>query len=137
MSPTNMQDFLQFKLFIAQDVLNVFYIVIALILPIICWIWLSWIIRRYATVIKFYKDAKYSIIITFIMWIIRKIKFFQNKIDQKLSWESLSTSQKLKFIAVFLFIVIFSELFLRLMFEYLIAYMQMHEWMNPTYKVNN
>ncbi len=33
---------------------------------------------------------------------------------------------------MFLFIVLFAELFLRLTFEYLIAYM--HEWLNP---VNN
>ena len=126
-----MQDFIQFKLFIAQDVLTVFYIVIAIILPFICWFWLSWIVRRYATVIKFYKEAKRSLIISFIIWIVRRINFFQNKIDQKISWKSLSTNQRLKFIAIFLFVVIFAELFLRLTFEYLIAYMQMHEWMNP------
>ncbi len=126
-----MQEFIQFKLFIAQDVLTVFYIVMAVVLPFACWFWLSWVIRRYAAVLKLYKDVKYSLIVSFIMWLIRKINFFQNKIDEKLSWKSLSTSQKLKFIAVFLFIVIFAELFLRLTFEYLIAYMQMHEWMNP------
>ena len=125
-----MQDFIQFKLFIAQDVLTVFYIVIAIVLPFICWFWLSWIVRRYATVIKFYKEAKRSLIISFIIWIVRRINFFQNKIDQKISWKSLSTNQRLKFIAIFLFVVIFAELFLRLTFEYLIAYMQMHEWMN-------
>lgn len=132
-----MQDFIQFKLFIAQDVLTVFYIVMAIMLPFIYWYWLSWIVRRYAIVIKFYKEVKRSPIVTFIIWIIRRINFFQNKIDKKLSWSSLSASQKLKFIAVFLFFVVFSELFLRLMFEYLIAFMQMHEWMNPVHnKVN-
>ena len=127
-----MQDFIQFKLFIAQDVLTVFYIVTAIMLPIACWFWLSWIVRRYATVIKFYEEAKRSLIISFIIWIVRRINFFKNKIDQKLSWKNLSISQKLKFIAIFLFIVVFAELFLRLTFEYLIAYMQMHEWMKPT-----
>ncbi len=131
MSSTIMQEFIQFKFFIAQDVLTIFYIVMAIVLPVICWFWLSWIVRRYATVIKFYKEAKRSLIVTFIIWIIRRINFFQNKIDKKISWNSLGTSQKLKFLAVFLFIVAFSELFLRLMFEYLIAFMQMHEWMNP------
>ena len=131
MSSTIMQEFIQFKFFIAQDVLTIFYIVMAIVLPVICWFWLSWIVRRYAIVIKFYKEAKRSLIVTFIIWIIRRINFFQNKIDKKISWNSLGTSQKLKFIAIFLFIVAFSELFLRLMFEYLIAFMQMHEWMNP------
>ena len=126
-----MQEFLQFKLFIAQDVLTVFYIVTAIMLPIACWFWLSWIVRRYATVIKFYEEAKRSLIISFIIWLVRRINFFQNKIDQKLSWKNLSISQKLKFIGMFLFIVVFAELFLRLTFEYLIAFMQMHEWMKP------
>ncbi len=125
-----MQDFIEFKLFIAQDVLTVFYIVIAVILPVVCWFWLSWIVRRYAAVLRFYKETQRSLIISFIVWIVRRINFFQNKIDQKLTWKSLSISQKLKFIAAFLFVVVFSELFLRLTFEYLIAYMQMHEWMS-------
>lgn len=125
-----MQEFIQFKTFIAQDVLTVFYIVLAVILPFISWYWLAWMVRRYATVIRFYKEAKYSLIISFVAWLIRKLNFFQNKIDEKLSWKNLSTSQKLKFLMIFLFIVLFSELFLRLMFEYLIAYMQMHDYLN-------
>ena len=126
-----MQEFIQFKLFIAEDVLTIFYIVIALALPFICWFWLSWMVRRYAVILRFYKSTKRSFIIAFISWIVRKINFFQHKIDQKLSWKSLSTSQKIKFVALFLFIVFFAELFLRLTFEYLIAFMQMHEWMKP------
>ena len=125
-----MQDFLQFKLFIAQDVLTFFYITLASILPFISWYWLAWVVRRYATVLRFYKEAKRSLFISFISWLIRKLNFFQNEIDEKFSWKNLSTSQKLKFIGIFLFVVLFSELFLRLMFEYLIAYMQMHEYLN-------
>ncbi len=127
-----MLEFLQFKFFIAQDVLTVFYIVTALMLPVVCWLWLSWMIRRYAILIRLYKTPKHSLIIAFIAWIVRRVNFFQNKVDQELSWKFLSITQKLKFIAVFLFIIIFAELFLRLTFEYLIAYMQMHEWMNQT-----
>ncbi len=129
-----MQDFLQFKSFIAQDVLTVFYIAMAIMLPVVCWVWLSWMIRRYAVLIRFYKTSKHSLLIAFFTWIVRKVNFFKNKVDQELSWSSLSPTQKLKFIGVFLFIVFFAELFLRLMFEYLIAYMQMHEWMNPAKK---
>ena len=125
-----MQDFLQFKSFIAQDVLTVFYIILAIIFPFISWYWLAWMVRRYATVLRFYKEAKRSLFISFIAWLIRKLNFFQNKIDEKLSWKNLSTSQRLKFIGIFLFVVLFSELFLRLMFEYLIAYMQMHDYLN-------
>jgi hypothetical protein len=126
-----MQEFIQFEFFIAQDVLTIFYIFTAITFPFVCWFWLSWIVRRYAVIIRFYRGAKRSLIITIISWIVRKLKFFKNKMDQKLSWSSFSATQKLKFIAVFLFIVIFGELFLRLIFEYLIAYMQMHEWMKP------
>ncbi len=126
-----MKEFLQFKLFIAQDVLTVFYIVCAIALPFVCWFWLSWMVRRYAVIVRLYKSSKRSLLVSFITWIVSRINFFQNKIDQRLTWKSLSIIQKLKFIAVFLFIVIFAELFLRLMFEYLIAYMQMHEWLNP------
>lgn len=88
-------------------------------------------VRRYAVILRFYKSTKRSLLIILISWIVSKINFFQHKIDQKLSWKSLNTSQKLKFIALFLFIVFFAELFLRLTFEYLIAFMQMHEWMKP------
>ncbi len=126
-----MKEFLQFESFISADVLTVFYIVMAIALPFVCWYWLSWMVRRYAVIIRFYKETKRSLIISFIVWLVRRINYFQNKIDQKLSWESLNLTQKLKFIAMFLIIVLFSELFLRLTFEYLIAYMHMHEWLNP------
>lgn len=125
-----MQDFIQFKVFIAEDLLVIFYIIMAISLPFVIWFWLSWMLRRYAVFLRLYKSTKRSLIVSFIVWIVRRVKFFQSKVDEQLSWKSLSTSQKLKFIAVFLAIVIFSELFLRLMFEYLIAYMQMHEWMD-------
>ena len=130
-----MQDFIQFKLFIAQDVLIIFYIIMVIALPIFSWYWLSWIVRRYAVVLRLYKETKQSLIISFILWLVRRINFFQDKIEQKLSWHSLSKTQKLKFISIFILIVAFSELFLRLLFEYLIAYMQMHEWMNPANRV--
>jgi hypothetical protein len=62
---------------------------------------------------------------------VRKIKFFKNKIDEKITWQSLTLTQKLKFILLFIMLVGMSELFLRLIFEYLIAYMQMHEYLKP------
>ena len=125
------KEFLQFRFFISEDVLTVFYLLCAILIPFASWYFLLWVIRRYAVVIKLYKSGRYSLIFSFLIWIIRKIKFFRDKIDEKIAWHSLSTTQKLKFIGLYLLIVGFTELFLRLMFEYLIAYMHMHEWMKP------
>lgn len=126
-----LKEFIQFKFFIAEDVLTVFYVLCAIAIPFASWFFLLWVVRRYAVVMQFYKDSSYSIIFSFIMWVVRKIKFFKNKINEKITWQSLTLSQKLKFISLFILIVGFSELFLRLLFEYLIAYMQMHEWLKP------
>lgn len=122
-------EFIQFKFLIAEDVLTVFYVMSAILIPFASWYFLFWVVRRYAVVMQFYKDSNYSIIFSLIMWIVRKIKFFKDKIDEKISWQSLSLAQKLKFIGMYIMIVGISELFLRLVFEYLIAYMHMHEWM--------
>ena len=65
------------------------------------------------------------------MWVVRKIKFFQNQIDKNITWRSLTSTQKLKFVILFLMMVGLSEIFLRMTFEYLIAFMHMHEWMKP------
>jgi len=119
--------FIQFKYLIAEDVLTIFYVMSAIAIPVASWYFLLWVVRRYAMVMQFYKDSSYSIIFSFIMWIVRKINFFKNKIDEKVTWQSLTLIQKLKFITLFIMIVGFSELFLRLVFEYLIAYMHMHE----------
>ena len=126
------KEFIQFKFFIAEDVLTVFYVICAILIPFAAWFFLLWAIRRYAVVMQFYKDSNYSIIFCFIMWLVRKINFFKNKIAEKITWQSLTLTQKIKFILLFIMIVGMSELFLRLVFEYLIAYMQMHEWMKPS-----
>lgn len=126
------KEFIQFKLLIAEDVLTVFYVICAILIPFASWYFLLWVIRRYALVLQFYKDSSYSIIFSFIMWIVRKIKFFKNKIDEQVTWQSLTLTQKLKFILLFIMFVGMSELFLRLIFEYLIAYMQMHEYMKSS-----
>jgi hypothetical protein len=124
-------EFIQFKFLIAEDVLTVFYVMCAISIPFASWYFLFWVVRRYAVVMQLYKDTSYSIIFSLIMWVVRKIKFFKNKIDEKITWNSLTLVQKLKFIGLYLIIVGFSEIFLRLVFEYLIAYMHMHEWMKP------
>lgn len=125
------KEFIQFETLIAEDVLTVLYVICAIILPFVTWYFCLWVIRRYALVMQFYEDGKYSIFFSFFMWVIRKVKFFQNKIDKKITWQSFTLIQKLKVIVIFLIISGLSELFLRLIFEYLIAYMHMHDWMKP------
>jgi len=122
-----LKEFTQFRLFISEDVLVVFYLLCVILIPFAAWYFLFWAIRRYSLVIELYKSGRYSVLFSFLVWIIRKIRFFRDKFDEQITWSSFTSIQKLKFIALFLFIVVLAELFLRLMFEYLIAYMQMHE----------
>ncbi len=125
------QDFLQFRVFIAEDVLIVFYVLCALLIPFAAWYFLLKVIRRYAVVIKLYEAGRYSLLFSFVIWMLRKIKFFRDKIDEKITWRSLDASQKFKLVVLYVLMVFFAELFLRLTFEYLIAYMHMHEWLKP------
>jgi hypothetical protein len=124
------KDFLHFDFFIAQDFLIVFYVLCAILIPIASWYFLLWAIRRYAEVIDISESVRYSLVISLITWLITRIKFFRDKVDEDFSWGSLSPGQKLKFVILFIFVVVFSEIILRLVFEYLIAYMHMHDWMN-------
>ncbi len=125
------KDFLQFRVFIAEDILIVFYLVCALLIPIATWYFLLKVIRRYAVVIKLYEAGRYSVFFSLLIWLLRKIKFFRDKMDEKITWRALDSSQKLKLIGIYIFMVFFAELFLRLMFEYLIAFMQIHEFLKP------
>ena len=122
---------MQFEILIAEDVLAVFYVLCALVLPLFAWYFLLWVIRRYAVLYRLYKTGQYSIFFSFILWIVRKIKFFRDKIDERITWQHFTLDQKIKFLALFIMMVGFSELFLRLMFEYLIAYIHIHDWLKP------
>jgi hypothetical protein len=126
-----MKDFLTFDFFIAEDALVVFYLTCALLIPLVSWYFLLWVVRRYAVVMKLYTSGRSSLLVSLLIFIMRKIRFFREKVDRKITWQSLTAAQRLKFLVVFLMIVFFAELFLRLMFEYLIAFMQMHEWLKP------
>ncbi|MCB0627974.1 MAG: DUF4282 domain-containing protein [Saprospiraceae bacterium] len=120
-----------FERFVAEDVLIVFYIVCAVLIPIASWYFLIWVIRRYAVVMKIYDSTRSTLILAVFVWIVRRIKFFRDRLDEKLTWQTLSMGQKAKFLAMYCVIVVLAEVFLRLTFEYLIAYMHMHEWLRP------
>jgi hypothetical protein len=126
-----LKEFVQFEFLIADEILPIFYVLCAIIIPVFFWYMLLWVIRRYALAIEIYKSGRYSFFFSFLFWVFRKIKFFRKKIDQKISWSAFTPTQKMKFLALYFIVVFFAELFLRLAFEYLIAYIHMHEWMKP------
>ncbi len=96
-------DFLTFKSFISTEVLIIFYYLGALILPIGIWFLLTWLIRKYRLLNTAYQNGK------------------------ELLWKSLNRKQQAKFVAFFVITFLFMELFWRMFFEFLIAYMQMRD----------
>jgi len=122
-----MNSFFSFDTFIALDVLRIFYLLGMIVLPFVSWFFLLWVVNKYSALFRFYKGIQHSIFISIIVWVMSKIKFFKKYVDKKTSWNMLSLTQRLKFILLFMLIVFFSELFYRLLFEYLIAFMQMHD----------
>jgi len=102
-----MIDFLKFHTLISIDVLIVFYYVGAIILPLgILW---------------------------FLFWI--KARFVQNfvgaqtviEVSTRKASNLLNPSSKTKWFVLFLVSFLFAELFWRLLFEFLIAFMQMRD----------
>ncbi len=96
-------DFLTFKSFISTEVLILFYYLGAIILPVSIWSVIIWLIEKYKFV-----DAAY-------------IK------GKEVLWRSLNRKQKIKLIALFICCFFFMELFWRMFFEFLIAYMQIRD----------
>ena len=98
-----MMDFLTFKSFISTEVLILFYYIGAFILPIGIWLLFTWLIGKYQFINATYENGK------------------------DLIWKSLNKNQQTKLIAFFIFSFLFMELFWRMFFEFLIAYMQMRD----------
>jgi len=96
-------DFLTFKSFISIEVLIVFYYIGAIILPAGAWYLVTWLIQKYEFVNIAYEKGKETI------------------------WKSLNKKQKNKLIIFFISAFIFMELFWRMLFEFLIAYMQIRD----------
>ena len=96
-------DFLTFKSFISTEVLIIFYYIGAVLLPIGIWVLLSWLIRKYRLLNTAYENGK------------------------KLIWKSLNRKQQTWFVLFFITSFLFMELFWRMMFEFLIAYMQIRD----------
>lgn len=96
-------DFLTFKTFISTEALIIFYYLGALILPIGLWLLLTWLVRKYRLLNTAYENGK------------------------ELLWKSLNRKQQTKLVAFFVISFLFMELFWRMLFEFLIAYMQMRD----------
>jgi hypothetical protein len=96
-------DFLTFKSFISTEVLIVFYYLGAFILPIGTWFSLVLLIRKYRLFDMAYKSGK------------------------NILWQSLNGKQKTKLTVSFVTLFLFMELFWRMLFEFLIAYMQIRD----------
>ena len=96
-------DFITFKSFISTEVLIMFYYLGALILPVGVWLLLTWLIRKYRLVNTAYKNGK------------------------EIIWKSLNKKQQTKLVVFFVTSFLFMELFWRMFFEFLIAYMQMRD----------
>ncbi len=96
-------DFLTFKSFISIEALIIFYYVGAIILPIGIWLFVTWLIKKYDIVNLTYEKGKEAI------------------------WKALNAKQKIKLITFLIFCFFFMELFWRMLFEFLIAYMQIRD----------
>ncbi|MFV9615463.1 MAG: DUF4282 domain-containing protein [Gammaproteobacteria bacterium] len=96
-------EFLTFKRFISTEVLIIFYYIGALILPVGIWVLLTWLVRKYRFLNATYENGKEVI------------------------WNSLNKKQQIKLVAFFISSFLFIELFWRMLFEFLIAYMQMRD----------
>ena len=96
-------EFLAFKSFISTEVLIIFYYLGALILPIGVWLLLTWLIQKYRLLNTAYESGR------------------------EIIWKSLSRKQQAKIVVFFVTSFLFMELFWRMFFEFLIAYMQMRD----------
>lgn len=96
-------DFLTFKKFVSIEVLIVFYYIGAVILPAVAWYLVAWLIRKYEIVNAAYEKSKET--------------FFN----------ASSRKQRIKLALFFIVAFLFMELFWRMLFEFLIAYMQIRD----------
>ena len=80
-----------------------FYYIGAFILPVGIWFLLTWLIGKYKYLNTAYEKGKTIV------------------------WKSLNKQQQAKLLAFFIICFLFMELFWRMLFEFLIAYMQIRD----------
>ena len=96
-------EFLTFKYFISTEVLIIFYYFGAVILPVLVWYFSTRLVQKLGIVKVAIDHVKGTI------------------------WSSLSTTRKSKLVIFYLVFLVFMELSWRMLFEFLIAYMQMRD----------
>ena len=96
-------NFLTFETFISIPVLIVFYYIGALAIPFLAWFMVKYFLIK-------------------IKWLGDTCKHIHD-----VSWSLLSSKQRLLLIAAFVLSFLFAEVFWRLMFEFLIAYIQIRD----------
>ena len=96
-------NFLNFKFFISPYVLIICYYIGAIAVPVGAWFFASWILRKYSLTSDLYESGKETFNI-----IIRK-------------------KDRMLLYTVFILFFIFMEIIWRMMFEFLIAYLQMRD----------
>ena len=96
-------DFLTFKTFLSIDALIVFYYAGAVVLPLLVWSFSAWVLQKY------------------------KIVDFVNQHKRRLTGKPFNRSRRIKMILLFIWLFVFMELCWRMLFEFMIAYMQMHD----------
>ena len=100
-------DFLSFKRFISIEVLIFFYYSGAVILPVLLWYLSKWLMRKYQLADEAGKLLQAT--------------------ASKVLWPSLNKNQKIQLTALFVTMFLLMELFWRMLFEFLIAYIQIRD----------
>lgn len=96
-------DFLAFKSFISTEALIIFYYIGAVIMPAGVWLLVARIVRKYSIVDDTFKKGKDTF------------------------WKALNKKQKSSMVLFSISFFIFMEILWRMLFEFLIAYMQMRD----------
>ena len=96
-------DFFTFKEFISIPVLIGFYYLGAFISPVFIWFFSIWMIKRFEFIDTVQAKGK------------------------EMTWRVLSAKQKLILMVIFVVMLLFMELLWRMLFEFLIAYMQIRD----------
>jgi hypothetical protein len=95
--------FLTFKRFISLEVLMAFYYLGAIVLPLMAWGFSLWILAKYQNAATVYQHAKAQL------------------------WRTLPWRTQAGLVLGFLVALAFMQLFWRMLFEFLIAYLQIRD----------
>lgn len=107
-----MMEFLTFKSFLSHEALITLYYIGVVIMP-------GGVLYLVKRLIQKYNNSDLEKVNNYV-----DIAYIKG---EKSVWKLLNRKQKIKFIAFFVFLFLFLNLFWRMLFEFLIAYMQIHD----------